>query len=209
MYFGTSIHGDVGKICLPSIHDLPRSTNKAVNHSPPIVPVFFPKKKKKKKTAKEDTCFWGSVFLPDGFVVGFFSSKKTPKPGPVAPSQSKPPRRWTIVVLRPKWQQWNHNMAPPHPPAGRMAHQKKMGFLERFVCKLIQRHPTKKRCEKTSGFCVVLLIFVRRGACGGMFLREILASQVDAHFQNVMSSSVSSKNKDTQKIGPTKKNFGK
>lgn len=146
------------------------------------------------------------MFLPDGFVVGFFSSKKTPKPGPVAPSQSKPPRRWTIVVLRPKWQQWNHNMAPPHPPAGRIAHQKKKWFFGK-VCLQVDSKTPKKKVRKNFGFLCGVAYFFRRGAIVVCFW-EILSSKVDAHFQNVVSSSLSSKNKDTPKIGP-KKSFGK
>ena len=84
---------------------------------------------------------------------------------------------------------------------------KKNGFFGKVCLQVDSKTPKKKRCEKTSGFCVVLLIFFV-GVLLWYVFWEILSSKVDAHFQNVVSSSLSSKNKDTPKIGP-KKSFGK
>ena len=70
---------------------------------------FFPRHRERRRGQMTALCVFEGVLR-------CFIKKNS---GPVAPSQSRSPRHWTVVVLLSKLQQWNHNMALRHPPWAR------------------------------------------------------------------------------------------
>ena len=157
MYFGTSIHGDVGKIAFHQFTTCQGLQTKPLITRPPLYPFFS---EKKKKTLRKKTRVFGAVcFYRMVLLLGFFPQKKLQNRVLLHHLSQNLQGVGPLLCFG---QSGNNGTITWHLRTRLQAElptKKKNGFLERFVCKLIQRHQKKKSAKKLRVFVWCCLFF--------------------------------------------------